>query len=182
VRVLAASLVCACAVAACTDPGKTPPTKAVATLSDSADQVLFGIRTILTDRGVERAELFADTALTFDDNTRTEMRRVRSTFYTQTGVKNATLTALKGTYNVRLGDMEARGNVVVLSEDGRKLETQQLKYDPAKNEISSDSAFVLTEPTRRVEGIGFTSDPGMKLMRVLKGSKVSGVNVKTTQP
>ena len=64
--------------------------------------------------------------------------------------------------------MEARGNVVVVSEDGRRLDTQQLRYDPARNEISSDSAFVLTEPTRRLEGIGFVSDPDMNNIRVHK--------------
>ena len=36
------------------------------------------------------------------------------------------------------------------------------------NEISSDSAFVLTEPGRRVEGIGFKSDPNMQNVQILK--------------
>jgi LPS export ABC transporter protein LptC len=167
------------ASAACTDVGRTPPQAAGATVADSADQVLFGVRTIITDRGVQRAELFADTALTYDDNTRTDLRVVRSTFFTATGVKNATLTARRGSYNVRLGDMEARGNVIVLSEDGRKLETPQLKFDPSRNEISSDSAFVLTEAERKTEGIGFTSDPAMTNIRIFRAAKVSGVNTKT---
>jgi hypothetical protein len=62
--------------------------------------------------------------------------------------------------------MEARGNVVVVTEDGRRLTTEQLRYDQIRNEISSDSAFVLTEPGRRLEGVGFTSDPNMNNVRV----------------
>jgi hypothetical protein len=76
--------------------------------------------------------------------------------------------------------MEARGNVVVVSEDGRRLTTPQLRYDQARNEISSDSAFVLTEPGRRVEGVGFVSDPNMKNIRIQKTT--SGSTGRVTIP
>src|SRR5690349_24642380 len=120
----------------------------------------------MSDHGVQRSLLQSDTAFTYDDNTRFELRTVRSTFYTETGVKNATLTSRQGTYNVRSGNMEARGNVVVISEDGRRLETPQLRYDPQKNEISSDSSFVLTRPGERLSGIGFKTDPNLSRIRV----------------
>ena len=41
------------------------------------------------------------------------------------------------------------------------------------NLISSDSAFVLTQPDRRVEGVGFVSDPNLnnlKILKILKGA------------
>ena len=133
---------------------------------DTADQMMFGIRTILTDQGVRNAELEADTAFFFDENTRIELRGVKLTFHTRTGERNSVLTSREGTYNTRQSQMEARGNVVVVSEDGRRLTSEQLKYEQMRNEISSDSAFVLTEPGRRLEGIGFTSDPNMNNVRV----------------
>jgi LPS export ABC transporter protein LptC len=129
---------------------------------------MFGIRTVLTDRGVRNAELEADTALFFDENSRIEVRGVKLTFYTRTGERNSVLTSREGTYNTRQSRMEARGNVVVVSEDGRRLTTEQLKYDQVRNEISSDSAFALTEPGRRLQGIGFTSDPNMNNIRVYR--------------
>jgi hypothetical protein len=64
--------------------------------------------------------------------------------------------------------MLARGAVVVNSTDGRTLKSEELKYDQGRNEISSDSAFVLTEPNRRLEGIGFRSDPNLQNVHVLK--------------
>ena len=133
---------------------------------DTADQMMFGVRTILTDQGVRNAELEADTAFFFDENTRIELREVKLTFHTRTGERNSVLTSREGTYNTRQSQMEARGNVVVVSDDGRRLTSELLKYDQMRNEISSDSAFVLTEPGRRVEGIGFTSDPNMNNIRV----------------
>jgi len=145
-------------------------------LADSADQVAFGAREFITANGVKRAELQADTAFFFDENTRIEMRTVHTIFYTTTGVKRSTLTSRAGTLNSRLNSMQARGNVVVVSEDGRRLVTPELSYDKNKNEISSDSAFVFTEPNNRLEGIGFRSDPDMKNIVVLRQTKARTSN------
>ena len=153
-------------VLACGGGGTAPPRVTGSAMADSADQMMFGISTLLTNRGVLSAELEADTAFFFDENTRIELRVVKLTFYTRTGERNSVLTSREGTYNTRQSRMEARGNVVVVSEDGRRLTTEQLRYDQIRNEISSDSAFVLTEPGRRLEGVGFTSDPNMNNVRV----------------
>jgi LPS export ABC transporter protein LptC len=161
---------------ACQEPGATPPV-ATSAPPDTADQTMFGVRLILADAGVQRALLQADTAFTYEDNSRTELRNVRSTFFTETGVKDGTLTSREGTYGVRTGTMEARGNVVVISEDGRRLEPPQLRYDPGRNEISSDSAFVLTEPTQRIEGVGFVADPNLNNVRIL--ARASGSTTKS---
>jgi LPS export ABC transporter protein LptC len=165
----------AVAVAACSD--RTPPPVALQEnpLMDSADQVMFGINTILTDRGVRQAVLRADTGFFFDEGTRIELRGVHLTFYTTEGVQNAVLTSREGTYNTRTSQTEARGNVVVISErERRRLTTEQLRYDQQANLISSDSAFVLTEPSRRLSGVGFTSDPEMRRVRVARVRGGSG--------
>jgi len=162
-----ALLIVGALVAAACNETKTPPVAVRSALADSADQVMYGARSLLTDRGVLRAELLADTAYFFDESTRIEMRDVHTTFFTTTGAKDGVLTARQGTYSTRAGAMEARQNVVVVSEDGRRLTTEQLRYDPQRNEISSDTAFVLTEPGRRLAGVGFTSDPDMTRMRCL---------------
>ena len=156
-------------IAAC-DSKKQPPVATHSPLADSADQVMYGARFNLTDKGLARAQLEADTAYFFEDNTRIELEPVHTTFYTATGAKDAVLTSQRGTYNSRTSNMVARKNVVVVSEDGRRLTTSELTYDQLRNEISSDSAFVMTEPNRRLEGIGFRSDPNMKNIRILKGA------------
>jgi LPS export ABC transporter protein LptC len=139
--------------------------------------MLFGVHFNLTDSGVRRAELQSDTALMYNENTRTELKRVVTTFFTLMGERDATLNARAGTYQIQIGSMEARGDVVVVSNDGRKLETQQLRYDPTRNEISSDSAFTLTTADGVVKGIGFVSDPNMKNIRILRGAKSFGRSV-----
>jgi LPS export ABC transporter protein LptC len=163
------------------DTKKQPPVAASSPLADSADQVMYGVKFNLTDRGVDRAHLEADTAYFFDDNTRIELENVNTTFYNSMGAKDAVLTSRRGTNNTRTGNMVARKNVVVVSEDGRRLTTNELIYNPQRNEISSDSAFVMTEPNRRLEGIGFRSDPNMNNIQILKGASGFARGV-TTQP
>lgn len=168
------------AFAACSEK-KQPPVVAHSPLADSADQVMYGARLVLTDQGLARARLESDTAYFFDDNTRVELEKVHTTFFTVTGAKNAVLTSERGTYNSRTSGMIARKNVVVVSEDGRRLTTPELRYSQSANQISSDSAFVLTEPNRTLAGVGFRSDPDMKNIQILKGATgvVKGVS---TQP
>ncbi|MEN9591694.1 MAG: hypothetical protein RJA21_146, partial [Gemmatimonadota bacterium] len=55
-------------------------------IPDSADQIIFGFRTFLTDQGVSKGVLLADTALSYDEATRMELRRVNVTFYTSVGL------------------------------------------------------------------------------------------------
>jgi len=168
-RIGLAALVIAIAVSTGCTEKKLPPVVAnKSALADTSDQIMFGAHFNLTDAGLERAELNADTAFFFDDNTRIELRKVETTFYTASGARDAYLTSRSGTYNNRTSAMVARGNVVVITEEGRRLETPELKYNQQLNEISSDSAFVLTEPGRRLEGIGFQSDPNMQNIRILK--------------
>lgn len=166
--VLAAAAVMAC------NSGTEPRVTAANTLSDSADQVMFGVSTMITDQGVLRAQLSADTGYFFDGNSRIEVRHEKTLFYTATGQRNATLTSVEGTYNMRRGQMEARKSVVVVTTDGKRLETEQLRYDQATNRISSDSAFVLTQPDRTLRGIGFTSDPDLTNLHVKKVLTGSG--------
>jgi LPS export ABC transporter protein LptC len=147
-------------------------------LADSADQVVFGARSKMTDGGVSKSDLYSDTAYFFDDNTRIEMRgHVTVTFFTDVGAKNAVLTSKEGTYNNRTGNMEARGNVVVNTVDGRHLTTAVLRFNQSKNEISSDSSFVTTDSTRRLTGIGFTSDPNMNNIHCLRACSGLGGQV-----
>ena len=178
-RILLAAGAALVALASGCKRAKEPTAATTSPMADSADQVMFGARAILTDKGLMRAELFGDTAYFFDDNTRVEMRTVKTNFFTTAGAQSAVLTSKEGTYRTQ-GSMEARGDVVVVSTDGRRLTTPQLRFDQSRNEISSDSAFVLTEPGRRVAGVGFVSDPNMNNVRILKTT--SGSTERVTIP
>lgn len=162
---------------ACGD-SQGPPVSSDVLLPDSAEQMAWNINFILTDGGVRRAIVRADTLLTYDDNTREDLRKVTATFFTPTGEQDAVMTADRGMHSNRLGTMEARGNVVVVSSEGDRLETPHLRFDPQRNEILSDSAFTLTQGERVTKGIGFVSNPDMTNMRILRAAAVTGTPVK----
>ncbi len=140
----------------------TPVTATQAAL-DSADQVLIGMSHYVTDAGVLRARVRADTAFFFSGTQRAELRNVHVTFYDATGKATSTLTSREGTHYWRTGDMEARGNVVVVRDkDGGTMRTEEMDYSQIRNEVSSDRDFVFDGPDRHIEGRGFTSDPEFK--------------------
>ena len=173
----------AAAAGACTDTSTQLPA-ATKSVNDSAEQVMFGVYFVLTGKGVQQADLRADTGLFFDEMSRIELKGVRTTFYRTNGVKDAVLTSKEGTYNTRGQQMEARGNVVVVSEDGRRMTSQQLRFNQLANEIASDSAYVYSQGSQRQTGVGFRADPNLTRFNCLSrcGGFVGPVNVPAEGP
>jgi LPS export ABC transporter protein LptC len=148
--------------------------------ADSADQFLLGMTTVLTEQGLKRSDVEADTAYFYDNNARLEMQGVHVTFFTSTGLQNGILTSRRAVYNSITGVMEAFGNVVLVSTDGRRLTTSQLKYDKHTDQIHGDSAFKFVDPDETQEGIGFDADGGANNLRVrkfIKGSQKNAISV-----
>lgn len=162
------------AVAACARV-KQPPIAKTATLADSAQQVMFEVRTVLLDKGVRRGELIADTAFIFDDQTRFVFRNARVTFDKDNGTPNGTMRADRGVYNLRAQMLEGFGHVVITTTDGRRLTSAQVKYNQVANEVSSDSAFQFVAGDRIQRGIGFKSDPNLTHIQILKAASGSGL-------
>ena len=69
-------VICALGALGACQEGTKPPIAARNPLADSADQVMFGISTFITDKGLLRAQLQADTGYFFDGSSRIEVRNV----------------------------------------------------------------------------------------------------------
>ena len=151
-----------------------PPVAEEMAFADSAEQVLFDVRSLLTHRGVKRGEMFADTVFVFDDQTKFELRVVRANFSTETGAPNGTLRGDRGTYSTRTKVLEGFGNVVVTSTDGKRLTSNHLKFSENVNEIASDSAFVYREQDKVQRGVGFRTDPNLIVFRCLSRCVTEG--------
>ena len=164
-------LLCAWMLSAC-DTGIKPT--ATFSAADSADQVMQNMSHYVTDAGIQRAHVRADTAYFYSPSQTAELRNVHITFYDTRGAQTSTLTSREGTYHWRSGDMEARGNVVVVRTDGATLRTEVLRYSQAKSQVSSDRPFVFDEPTRHIEGEGFTSDPDFKVVTAVRPKGTGG--------
>lgn len=157
---LVVALLATAMVAAC-DRTTQPKVVQNRTAADSAEQVMLGVRTLLFERGVRRGEMIADTAYTFDDQSRFDFRVVTANFNKDNGAPDGTLRADRGNYNLRTQIMEGFGHVVITSVDGRRLTTPHIKYDQSANLVSSDTTFEMIAGDRVSRGIGFTATPNL---------------------
>ncbi len=144
----------------CEDSGVRPTSTVQA--PDSADQVLEGFSHYVTNDGIRRSRVQADTAYFYEGTQITNLVNVRVTFYDLKGAESSTLTSKTGVYRWQDGSMEANGNVIVLSPDGRRLATERLRYDNASNQISTDRHFTFDRGDEHLEGNSFRSDPDFR--------------------
>lgn len=144
---------------------------ATITQADSADQVLDSVYHVVTKQGMRQSIVEADTAYYYESGKVFELRHLRITFFSTTGAQSSVLTATEGTYQMALGQMEARGTVVVRSTDGRQLNTDLLRYDQGLNQLSTDRPFTFSGPTANGSGVGFVSDPDFRDVTVTSGAR-----------
>lgn len=159
-RLHAAILFATVTSVACEDPGARPTTTIQA--PDSADQVLEGFSHYVTNDGIRRSRVEADTAYFYEATQITNLANLKVTFYDLKGAESSTLTAKRGVYRWQDGSMEANDNVVVVSPDGRRLTTERLRYDNASNQISTDRHFTFVRGEEHLEGNSFRSDPDFR--------------------
>ena len=130
--------------------------------ADSADQILEGFSHYVTNEGILRSRVEADTAFFYEPTQVTELHKVKVVFFDVKGAESSTLTAKRGTYRWQDGSMQASGDVVVISPDGRRLATSALRYDNATNLILTDQHFTFDRGEEHLEGNSFRSDPDFK--------------------
>jgi|TARA_B110000116_G_scaffold163676_1_gene141550 LPS export ABC transporter protein LptC len=143
-----------------------------------ADYVIFGLTDYLTRDGVREALVEADTAYFYRDSTVVILQgNVRLWAYNRdSGLERAQVSSSRGRLDTTNNSMVASGNAVLLIErDGRRIESPELNYHPARDAISSDSATILYEGSMVVEGTGFDADLDFVNVRIRNGSTRGGV-------
>jgi LPS export ABC transporter protein LptC len=150
--------------AACSECG-VRPTSSVQS-ADTADQVMFKMSTQLTEKGVLRSFVEADTAYLYQAQQQMDLRHFKIRMLDAQGNLQSILTAQRGIYVSYNGKLDARGNVLVESTDGRRLQTEHLIYDKAANQIKSDTVFSYDSPTAHGSGKGFTTDINFRNVQI----------------
>lgn len=149
---------------ACSDSGVRPKSSAQA--ADSADQIMVKMSTQLTEKGVLRSFVEADSAYVYQNQQQMDLRHFKVRMLDAQGNLQSTLTAQRGLYSSYNGKLDARGQVLVESIDGRRLKTEHLIYDKVANQIKSDTVFSYDSPTAHGSGNGFTSDINFRNVQI----------------
>lgn len=87
---------------------------------------------------------------------------VQVDFY-EDGVYSSTLTSREGTVDMLRHDMQARGDVVLVSrKDGAVLKTEELNWNADAGRIYSDAYCTLERGRSVIRGQGFNATPGLE--------------------
>lgn len=145
-------------VSGCSDPADAPVAEG-ALQELSADYVIYQMEQYLTQDGVRSGLVISDSAYIFDDSTTVHLFGVRMTLFTESGTERARVTADRGWLNQRTEQMVARGDAELRVPDRDVLvESPELNYSPASDQIFSDSVSSMRIEGRQSRGTCFRSD------------------------
>jgi LPS export ABC transporter protein LptC len=163
---LAVALV-ALVLGACTE--EAPPVVASEFMQSVDAPVVFGMVSYITTAGVREGLIQADTAFTFADSSKVDLRVMTVTFYDQEGRERATVRGRTGEWNQETDRMVARGDVeLFVYSDSSTLRSSEIHYDPEIDRIWSDSATVRTMKNgAETRGSAFESDIEFTNVRIL---------------
>lgn len=165
---------CVLLLAGCGDEERQVEVAGPDLMQMGADQVMVGLTHNMTRDGVLQGELRADTAYIFNDDSTVRLDVVDVTFFDDQGRPDTRLTADSGRYNLRTGDMQAHGDVVVRdTAEEERLESPQLIYDAVANELRTDTSFVWHRGSDVVRGTGLVTDPSLNNVRIEQPSGTS---------
>jgi len=140
---------------------RTPRAIPVEPVAMNADYRLKHVRLQETGRDGSRWQLDAEYSETFEERSTTVMKKV--TIKVDQPSKNAaqprswTVTSDEGDLNQGTKDVELRGNVVLISSDGLRLETERLRWDAGGQRAWTDDPVTIYRTGAVVRGTGFES-------------------------
>jgi LPS export ABC transporter protein LptC len=140
-----------------------------------SDQVIVGFEQHMTESGKNKAVLRGDTAYVFEDSSFAKLRKVNLTLYDEQGQLSARLNSDSGDVNTFTRAMVARGKVVLITEqDGRRIETEELHFDPQAHRVWSTVRTVQHHQGGVLTGTGFEADDKFYNVRITNARSSGG--------
>lgn len=133
----------------------------------------WGVHLTVSDADRLRVRLEAPYMATFDADTLvhvlsadTSGGRVRADLYDDAGRPTADLTADSLRYYEQERRFTALGNVLVVTEEGRRLETQRLTWLEAERTVSAPGFVHIVTPDEDVRGYDLTASEDLTTYRI----------------
>ena len=87
--------------------------------------------------------------------------RVTAYLFDEKGDSSATIDANRMLYFEEEGRFEARGNVIVVTQEKKRLESEHLLWYEAEHEVRTPGFVKITTPTERIQGYELVSDENL---------------------
>jgi len=140
--------------------------------SEVPDQESWNSRIILSDKGETSAIIRAGHIRQFEKRQIAEIDSgLVVDFYAKDGTHASVLTAERGVYHRSTQDMEALGNVTVISDAGDTLKAEELRWNNTQRKILADGPVRMSNPQGVQTGVGLRSSANLEDWTL---SKVTG--------
>ncbi|MFQ5571905.1 MAG: LPS export ABC transporter periplasmic protein LptC [Rhodothermales bacterium] len=169
-------------VGGCTRHTNTSTMIENARAEDEPERAGWGVHFVVSEvpeQGEEsrrRLELMADVMVEYQDEDSTYMllyshpdslqRRVTAYLYDALGDSSATLTADRVFYYERERRFEARNNVIVLTQDGKRLESEHLIWVEEERQVRTPGFVRVVTPTEQLQGYGLIADENLETYQI----------------
>jgi len=134
---------------------------------NSPDAVIEKLHLVSTVMGRKRWEMNADSARLYQN----QKQAYADTIYAQYFKKDklvSTLTADRAIINTETNATQAEGHVELITENGSKLETDKLNWDPATDEMRTDSRVHIFKGLDEITAVGLIADTQLNNVRFLR--------------
>ena len=132
----------------------------------AADLTLEDIHYVETKGKKKEWELRAKSGQHFREADYTTLEDLAVTFYGEEG-RTITLKGNKGSMKERK-EIKVWGDVVITSSDGYRVATNSLRYDSAKQQITTEDPVILEGKGVEVRGVGLVVDLKTKKISILR--------------
>ena len=129
------------------------------------EQQIYDYRIIESEGGVRQWVLDSERMEKYPQKEQLELYEVRMQFYRQ-GEFFSTLTSERGRANPKTKNLFCWGNVVVVTEDGRRLETEELHYDDQEGLIRNEVFNRFTWGDDVMTGTGLEATPDLEYLEI----------------
>jgi len=149
-------------ISSCSTPQEESNTSKIDN-KDLPDQESWQSSVTITKEGRLVAEIKAGYIASYSKKNETILGdSIHVDFFNREGKHNSVLTAHSGIVFNQTTNLMATGNVVVISDSGMVLKTEELQWDNKMQKIISKVPVVFMSKTDTIFGDSFISDPDLK--------------------
>jgi LPS export ABC transporter protein LptC len=132
-------------------------------------QESWNSRITFTDSGKVTAIVHAGHIAVYGNSKTTLLEEgIKVDFFDEEEQHTSVLTAERGRVNDITHDLEAFGDVVVVSDSGTTLKTEELYWNDARQLIYTQAFVEIISPDEQIQGHGLESDPTLKNYRIFR--------------
>jgi LPS export ABC transporter protein LptC len=148
------------------NPTPTSP-ETVSEGANSPDAIIEKFHLVSTVQGQKRWEFFSDVARLYQNQKQAFSDNVYAQYYKKDKLVS-TLTADSAIVNTENNATQAEGHVELIVENGSKLETDKLNWDPDTDQIKTDGLVHVFKGMDDITAVGLVADTQLNNIRFNK--------------